>query len=156
MSVYTLYPGVPVHSRGCQSISWWCLCIAEGACAYPGGVCSQPRVPVHIRGCLCIAGWCLCITEGACAQPGCLCSAGVPVHSRGACAQPGCLCIAGVSVHSRGCLCIAEGACAQPGCLCIAEGARALLRSALRHPRLQKIASSRRGNNCYVHLTSPK
>lgn len=48
-----------------------------------------------------------------------------------------------VSVHSR-------------GCLCSAEGARALLRSALRHPRLQKIASSRRGNNCYVHLRKTK
>ena len=44
-----------------------------------------------------------------------------------------------VSVHSR-------------GGLFSAEGARALLRSALRHPRLQKIASSRRGNNCYVHF----
>lgn len=42
------------------------------------------------------------------------------------------------------------------GCLCSAEGARALLRSALRHPRLQKIASSRRGNNCYVHLRKTK
>ena len=71
---------------------------------------------------------------GACVQPR------VPVHSRGwQSISWWRLCIAGVSVHSR-------------GRLCIAEGARALLRSALRHPRLQKIASSRRGNNCYVHF----
>lgn len=71
------------------------------------------------------------------------------LYPGGACAQPGCLCIAGAPVHSR-------GVCAYPGCLCSAEGARALLRSALRHPRLQKIASSRRGNNCYVHLRKTK
>ena len=51
-----------------------------------------------------------------------------------------------VPVHRRGCQSISWW------CLCIAEGARALLRSALRHPRLQKIASSRRGTHCYVHF----
>ena len=94
---------------------------------YPGGACVQPRVPVHSRGWQSISWWRLCI-------------AGVSVHSRGR------RCIAGVPVFSRGWRGIAWWR------VCIAEGARALLRSALRHPRLQKIASSRRGNNCYVHF----
>ena len=58
---------VPVHRRGCQSISWWCLCIVEGARAYPGGVCAYPG--------------------GACTYPGGACT-----YPGGACAYPGGVC----------------------------------------------------------------